>query len=80
MTRLLADLAAAKAERDEAVDDAKATILASRDLGKVLSDANVEVISLQGRQLKADSSLHCLASMLSAKLATTKFKVEALCA
>ncbi|KAL6008861.1 hypothetical protein ACLOJK_022087 [Asimina triloba] len=58
---LLTDLAATKVERDEAVDDAEATILAKQDLEKALLDANVEMISLQGQQLEADSSLHCLA-------------------
>ncbi|KAL6006893.1 hypothetical protein ACLOJK_032389 [Asimina triloba] len=86
--RLLADLVAAKAEQDEAVNDVAAAILAKQDLEKALSDTNMEVISLQGRQLEADSSLHCLveqgkqamerASMLSTELAAARSEVEAL--
>ncbi|KAL6001688.1 hypothetical protein ACLOJK_007428 [Asimina triloba] len=85
---LLVDLPTAKAERDGAVDDAATAILAKPNLEKALPDANVEVISLRGRQLEADSSLHCLAeqgeqskeraSMLLAKLTAASFEVEAL--
>ncbi|KAL5973015.1 hypothetical protein ACLOJK_039822 [Asimina triloba] len=78
------DLVAAKAEQDEAVNDVMAAILAKQDLEKALSDANMEVISLQGRQLEADSSLHCLAeqgkqameraSMLSTELVAARYE------
>ncbi|KAL6001852.1 hypothetical protein ACLOJK_040416 [Asimina triloba] len=58
---LLADLATARAKRDEVVDDAKVTILVKQNLEKALLDANMEVISLRGWQLEVDSSLHSLA-------------------
>ncbi|KAL5993814.1 hypothetical protein ACLOJK_038171 [Asimina triloba] len=56
-------MATAKAEQDETVDDAEATILSKRDLKKALSDANTE-----------DERDREMTSMLLVELARSKAK------
>ncbi|KAL5996685.1 hypothetical protein ACLOJK_007604 [Asimina triloba] len=51
MVGLLIGLAVAKAEQDEVVDDAEATILAKKNLEKALVDDNAEIFSLRGMQI-----------------------------
>ncbi|KAL5984716.1 hypothetical protein ACLOJK_041338 [Asimina triloba] len=45
--RLLVDLAAVKAEWDEAVDDVEAIILAKGNLEKALADVNAKLVNLR---------------------------------
>ncbi|KAL5978474.1 hypothetical protein ACLOJK_029591 [Asimina triloba] len=59
---LLADLDAAKLERDETVDDAKATILAKLDLEHALAETIVQVTSLRLLQFEAETSFYRLSA------------------
>ncbi|KAL5999361.1 hypothetical protein ACLOJK_040821 [Asimina triloba] len=77
--KLLVDLDAAKLERDEMIDDAKATLLAKRDLEYILAKTTMEVTNLLLLQLEAKTSLYRLSEQgLSTELKATKAEVALL--